>query len=78
MTRLSSLYACSVVSASLRPHGLQPAQAPVLLQFSRQAYWNRLPFPPPGDLPNPGIESVSPMSPALADPYHRATWETFK
>ena len=30
--------------------------------FSRQEYWNGLPFPPPGDLPNPGIE---PGSPAL-------------
>ena len=31
--------------------------------FSRQEYWSRLPFPPPGDLPNPGIE---PRSPTLA------------
>ena len=31
--------------------------------FPRQAYWSGLPFPPPGYLPNPGIE---PMSPALA------------
>ena len=31
--------------------------------ISRQKYWSRLPFPSPGDLPNPGIE---PMSPALA------------
>ena len=30
--------------------------------FSRQEYWSGLPFPPPGDLPNPGIE---PRSPAL-------------
>ena len=29
----------------------------------RQEYWSRLPFPPPGNLPNPGLE---PMSPALA------------
>ena len=28
--------------------------------FPRQEYWNRLPFPFPGDLPNPGIESGSP------------------
>ena len=27
--------------------------------FSRQEYWSRLPYPPPGDLPNSGIESVS-------------------
>ena len=28
--------------------------------FPRQEYWSGLPFPPPGDLPNPGIESQSP------------------
>ena len=33
--------------------------------FPRQGYWYGLPFPSPGDLPNPGIESVSPASPAL-------------
>ena len=32
---------------------------------SRQEYWNALPFPPPGDLPNPGVKPVSPASPAL-------------
>ena len=30
--------------------------------FSRQEYWSGLPYPPPGDLPNPGIKSASPMS----------------
>ena len=29
--------------------------------FSRQEYWTGLPFPPPGDLPDPGIKSVSPV-----------------
>ena len=33
--------------------------------FSRQEYWNGLPFPPPGDFPDPGIEPTSPVSPAL-------------
>ena len=37
-------------------------QASPSMGFSRQAYWNGLPFPSPGDLPNPGIE---PESPAL-------------
>ena len=37
-------------------------QAPLSLGFSRQEYWSGLPCPPPGDLPNPGIE---PRSPAL-------------
>ena len=39
-------------------------QAPLSMGFSRQQYWSGLPFPSPGDLPNPGIE---PMSLALAD-----------
>ena len=38
-------------------------QAPLSMGFPRQEYWSGLPFPSPGDLPNPGIE---PMSPALA------------
>ena len=37
-------------------------QAPLSMGFSRQEYWTGFPFPPPGDLPNPGIE---PQSPAL-------------
>ena len=37
-------------------------QAPPSMGFSRQEYWSELPFPSPGDLPDPGIE---PRSPAL-------------
>ena len=37
-------------------------QAPLSMGFSRQGYWNGLPFPSPRDLPNPGTE---PMSPAV-------------
>ena len=37
-------------------------QAPPSMEFSRQEYWSGLPFPSPGDLPDPGIE---PRSPAL-------------
>ena len=37
-------------------------QAPPSMEFSRQQYWSGLPFPSPRDLPDPGIE---PMSPAL-------------
>ena len=40
-------------------------QALLSMGFSRQE-WNKLPFPPPGDLPDPGIEPTSPVSPALA------------
>ena len=55
------------MSNSLQPHGLYVAhQAPLSMGFSRQEYWNGLPFPPLGDLSNPGIEPVSSASPALA------------
>ena len=37
-------------------------QAPLSMGFSRQEFWSGLPFPSPGDLPDPGIK---PMSPAL-------------
>ena len=40
-------------------------QAPLSMGFSRQEYWSGLPFPPPGDLPNPGIKPEAPTSPAL-------------
>ena len=52
-------------------------QAPLSLRFSRQESWSRLPCPPPGDLSNPGIELVSPMSSALAGRFFttRANWE---
>jgi len=44
---------------------------------SRQEYWSMLPFPPPGDLPDPGIKPTSLMSPALAGRFFTAsiTWE---
>ena len=42
-------------------------QTPLFRGFSKQEYWSRLPCPPPGDLPDPGIEPMSLMSPALAD-----------
>ena len=41
-------------------------QAPLPMEFSRQEYWSGLPFPPPGDPPNPGTEPMSPASPTLA------------
>ena len=40
-------------------------QSPLSMGFPRQEYWNRLPFPPPGDLPKPGIKPESPVSLAL-------------
>ena len=53
-------------------------QAPLSMGFSRQEYWSGLPCPSPGDLPDPGIKSVSFTSPALAGKFFTtsATWET--
>ena len=44
-------------------------QAPLLMGFPRQEYWSGLPFPSPGDLPDPGVE---PASPALAGRFFTA------
>ena len=41
-------------------------QAPLFIGFPRLEYWSGLPLLPPGDLPGPGIETRSHMSPALA------------
>ena len=50
-----------------------PALLP--MGFSRQEYGSELPCPPPGNLPDPGIESMLFISPALAGKFHWATWE---
>ena len=41
-------------------------QVPLPMELSKQEYWSGLPVPPPGHLPDPGIEPVSVASPALA------------
>ena len=41
-------------------------QVPLSMEFSKQEYWSGLPFPPLGDLPDPGTEPMSPGAPALA------------
>ena len=52
-------------------------QALLSMGFSRQEYWSGLPCLPPGDLPDPEIEPISLMSPALAGGFFTtsATWE---
>ena len=47
-------------------------QAPLSMGFSGQEYWTGLPFFTPGDLPDPGIELLSPASPALASGFFTA------
>ena len=44
-------------------------QAPLSMELPRQEYWIGLPFPTPRDLPNPGVESPSLASAALADKF---------
>ena len=53
-------------------------QAPLSMGFSRQEYWSGLPCPPPGDLPDPGIEPISLMSPALVGRFFTTstTWKS--
>ena len=55
----------SVVSDSATPWAAAP-QSSLSMEVSRQEYWSGLPFRLPGNLPGPGIESVSPVCPALA------------
>ena len=56
----------SVESDSVQPLWTVAHQAPLFMGFSRQEYWSGLPCPTPEDLPDPGIEPVSLLSPALA------------
>ena len=53
----------SVLYKSFEAPWTEACQAPLSMGFHRQKYWSGLPFPCPGDLPEPGIE---PKSPALA------------
>ena len=48
-------------------------QAPLSIGFSRQEYWSGLPCPPPGELPDPGIEPTTLTSLALAGKFFTTT-----
>ena len=56
---------CTVTSDSVIPWTVAH-QAPLSVEFSRQEYWSGLPFPSPGDLPNPGIKPGSPSLQAVS------------
>ena len=58
-------YMCSVGSSAFATPWTVACQAPRSREFSRQEHWSGLPFPPPGDLPHPGIKPESLSSPAL-------------
>ena len=55
-----------------QPHVTAAFQVPPSMGFSRQEYWSGLLLPPPGDLPDSGIEPTSPVSPALAGRFFTA------
>ena len=61
----------SIVSDSVMP------RTPLSMGFSRQEYWSGQPCPPPGDLPDSGIQPESLAPPALADRFFTTadTWE---
>ena len=58
VAKMSVCVSCSVLSDSEIPQTVAH-QAPLSIWFSRKEYWSGLPFPSPGDLPNPGIEPRS-------------------
>ena len=55
-----TVLSCSVVSDSFATPWTVACQASLSMAFPRQEYWSGLPFPPPGNLPDPGIERGSP------------------
>ena len=59
------MLSCSVVSDSFQHHWTVSQQASLSMEFPREEYWSDLPFPPPEDLCNPGVEHTSHGSPAL-------------
>ena len=61
------LFSLQAMSHSFTILGTIARQAPLSMGFSRQEYWSGLPFPSPGDHPNPGIKRASPV---LAILYH--------
>ena len=58
--RIVSEYLVVQSCPTLSDPGTVAYQAPLFMEFSRQEYWSELPFPSPGDLPDPGIEPRSP------------------
>ena len=65
-TSCSRPHACPVAqSCSTLCDPMMDCQGSLSMEFSRQEYWSGLPFPPPGDLPSPGIEPLSLGSSAL-------------
>ena len=60
-----TVFLCAHLCPSLCDSLDSALQAPLSMESSRHEYWSGLPFPPPGDLPDAGIELTSLVSPAL-------------
>ena len=61
-TILWLVFGRSVMSDTFATSWTVALQASLSMGFQRQEYWSRLPFPSPGDLPNPEVEHMSPIS----------------
>ena len=61
-TKVSTLFSRSVMSDSSAIEWTVAHQAPLSMGLFRHKYWSGLLFPPPGDLPDPGMEPLSPAS----------------
>ena len=74
------LHALTQLCPTLATPWTTAGQAPLSVEFSRQEYWSRLPFSPPGGLPDPGIKPMSLVSPALTGGFitTHTTWEAFE
>ena len=56
------MFSCSAVPDYFVTPWIAACQAPLSMEFPRQEYWSGLPFPTPGDIPDPGIERTSLVS----------------
>ena len=74
MHRRAQSFSCIPLFATPQTVALQ---AFLSTGLPRQEYWSGLPFPTPGDLPDPGMQPTSPVSPALAERFFStvAAWE---
>ena len=66
LATILSYVLCLAMADSLGSPWTVPRQPPLSMGFRRQEYWSGVPRPPAGDLSDPGIESTSLTSPALA------------
>ena len=77
VTLLLRVLCCSAVTVSSVTPWTVARQAPLSMGFSRQEYWSGLPFPPPGDLPNPGSNTSYISCIGRQILCHCAPWEFF-